>query len=201
MSNKAERGQATRGQLISVAVRMFAEHGYEGTSIEAVLRDSGLSRGALYHHFASKEALFECALDAVETELADKVAGAARSAEPLTDSVGALRAGCLAWVRLAREPVTRRIVLIDAPAVLGWHRWRSIEERYGFGLVKAGLQAAADQGYLRPELVEPFAHMLLAAMNEIAMVTAQAEDGTEAVRQAETAVDELLQRLLAPPKA
>src|ERR1700759_2647290 len=56
---RAAQGRATRGQLIEVATRLFTEHGYEGTSIEAVLSAAGVSRGALYHHFAGKEALFE----------------------------------------------------------------------------------------------------------------------------------------------
>ncbi|NUU20772.1 MAG: TetR/AcrR family transcriptional regulator [Streptomycetaceae bacterium] len=193
MNKKAERGHATRNQLVSLAVRLFAEHGYEGTSVDMVLRESGLSRGALYHHFAGKEALFAGALEAVEAQVSEDVAAAARQ---LDDPRAALRAGCLAWIRLAREPEVRQIVLVDAPSVVGWHRWREIEERYGFGLLKGSLQMVARSGGLPPELVDPFAHMLLAAMNEIALVIANAPDGDEAIRQGEHAVDELLNRLL-----
>lgn len=196
MNRKAERGHATRSRLVSLAVRLFAEHGYEATSVDMVLRESGMSRGALYHHFAGKEALFAGALEAVEVQIAESVAAAARQ---LDDPRAALRAGCLAWVRMAREPVVRQIVLVDAPSVVGWHRWREIEERYGFGLLKSSLQRVARHGGLPPELVDSFAHMLLAAMNEIALVTANANaaDGDEAIRQGENAVDELLRRLLA----
>lgn len=63
------RGEATRSQLLAIATRMFAERGYEDTSIEAVLREAGVSRGSLYHHFASKEALFEAVAEEVETDV------------------------------------------------------------------------------------------------------------------------------------
>src|SRR5437660_7112911 len=102
-SNKnSERGQATRGHLLDVARELFTERGFEDTSVELVLERSGVSKGSLYHHFGSKEALFEVVLDAVEAEVAIILVDAARRA---TSPVGALRAACKAWVRLARDPV------------------------------------------------------------------------------------------------
>jgi AcrR family transcriptional regulator len=193
VNRKADRGQATRDQLVAIARRLFAERGYEGASVEAVLRESGASRGALYHHFSSKQALFEAALESVEADIARETAAAARDA---ADAVAALRAGCLAWVRLAGDPVVQRIVLIDAPAVLGWERWRAMDERHGFGLIKAALQAAAEGGRLPGELVDAFAHMLLAALNEVALLVARADDREAAIRDGEAAVDALLVRLL-----
>jgi AcrR family transcriptional regulator len=193
MNKKVERGEATREQLIAIARRLFAERGYEGTSIESVLHESGVSRGALYHHFRSKEALFEVVLQAVNAEAARK-SMAASAGE--TDPMAALRAGCVAWIRLAGDPVVQQIALIDAPAVLGWQRWRELDEASGFGLVKGGLEAIAERADLGPELLEPFAHMLLGALNEIALVVARADDPAAAARTGEAAVDELLQRLL-----
>src|SRR6516165_8355073 len=94
------RGEATRGQLIAVATRLFAERGYEDTSIEAVLREAAVSRGSLYHHFASKEALFEAVAEDVETSIGAQTAGAATGLE---GPVEALRAGFAAWIRLAGD--------------------------------------------------------------------------------------------------
>ena len=193
MNEKARRGQATREQLVAIARRLFAERGYEGASVEAVLRESGTSRGALYHHFYSKEALFEAALEAVQRDIAIETAAAAHG---LRDPVAALRAGCNAWVRLAGDPVVQRIVLIDAPAVLGWERWRAMDERHGFGQIKRALQAAAAGGRLPSDLVDAFAHMLLAALNEIALLVARADDRDAAIHDGEAAVDALLVRLL-----
>ncbi|HMG61774.1 MAG TPA: TetR/AcrR family transcriptional regulator, partial [Streptosporangiaceae bacterium] len=117
MNKNVERGQVTRAHLVDVATRLFAAHGYDGTSIEAVLADSGVSRGSLYHHFPGKDALFLAVMEAVGERSAEPVLEAMRDAP---DPVAALRAGCLGWIRLAGDPVVQQIMLIDAPAVLGW---------------------------------------------------------------------------------
>src|ERR1700757_4347794 len=139
------RGEATRGQLIAVATRLFAERGYEDTSIEAVLREAGVSRGSLYHHFPGKEALFEAVAEDVEPSVGEQTLAAARGAD---GPVAALRAGSLAWTRLAGDPVVRRILLIDAPSVLGWERWRALGGHHAPRGVRGGLQVLADQGKL-----------------------------------------------------
>ena len=186
------RGEATRGQLIAVARRLFAERGYEDTSIEAVLREAGVSRGSLYHHFASKEALFEAVAEDVETSIGAQTAGAATGLE---GPVEALRAGFAAWIRLAGDPVVNRILLIDGPSVLGWERWRAMEERHALGLIRMVLQMIADQGQLRPELVGTMAHVLLASVNEVALLVARSDDKQAAMRDGADAIDELLLRL------
>ena len=193
INRKIEQGEATRGQLLAIAKRLFAQQGYDGTSIETVLREANVSRGALYHHFAGKEALFTAVLEAVEADVARVIAKAVAG---LTDPVAAFRAGCDAWLRLARDPVVRQIALIDAPAVVGWQQWRAIDERHAFGLLKGGLQAAAAAGRVRAEQVDILAHMLLAALAEVALVVARAGDGAKATRGAQAAVRELLDRLL-----
>jgi AcrR family transcriptional regulator len=186
------RGEATRGQLLVIATRMFAERGYEDTSIEAVLREAGVSRGSLYHHFASKEALFEAVAEEVETSVgAQTVAAASGSQGP----VEALRAGFAAWIRLAGDPVVQRILLIDGPSVLGWERWRAMEEHHALGLIRAVLQIIADQGKLRQESVGTLAHMLLASVNEVALLVARSDDQEAAMQAGVDAIDELLGRL------
>jgi AcrR family transcriptional regulator len=192
MDKRREQGQATRDHLVTVAARLFAAQGYDGTSIEAILEEAQVSRGSLYHHFGTKQALFEAVLDSVETRVTREMMGAVRDA---TDAVDALRRGCLAWVSLAGDPVVQRIVLIDAPAVLSWQRWREIEEQYGLGLLKGGMLLAAREGRLQPELVDVFAHMVLATMNELALVIVESADQDEAQRQAELAVNEFISRL------
>jgi AcrR family transcriptional regulator len=193
MNRRADQGRATHDHLVATATMLFADRGYEGTSIEAVLAETGASRGSLYHHFAGKKALFEAVLASVEARIGEEtiaaVAGTADAAE-------ALRAGCLAWIRLAGDPVVQRIVIVDAPSVLGWQRWREIEEQHALGLLKVAVQAAASEGRVRADLVDVFAHMLLATMNELALLIVRADDSTAAQQTAEAAVDELLTRLL-----
>ena len=191
---RVDRGRATRDRLVAAAVELFAARGFEATSIEAVLEQTGVSRGSLYHHFASKQSLFEAVVDAVEAQVGGEIVAAAAAAGD-TDPVAVLRAGFLAWVRLAADPVVRRILLIDAPAVVGWRRWREIEEQYGLGVIRAVVQAAAEEGRLPTEQVDAFSHMLLAAVNELALLVALADDVAAVQASAETAVDELLRRL------
>ena len=100
MNKNVERGQATRAHLIETATRLFAAHGYDSTSIEAVLADSGASRGSLYHHFPGKDALFLAVLEDLGARIAQQGAEVARDAK---DPVAALRAGGLAWIRLAGD--------------------------------------------------------------------------------------------------
>lgn len=189
-----EQGQATRAALIDVATELFATNGYEATAIPAVLDAAGVSRGALYHHFESKEALFEAVLQSVEAEATLKVTRAARGA---TDPLDGLRRGCAAYLAMCRDPVVRRISLIDAPAVVGWERWREIDEQHSFGLIKAAIAAIAADGRVKPELIDVMAHMVLAALLEVALLVARADEGRLAIRRGQEAVDELLTALFA----
>ena len=187
------RGEATRAQLIAIGTSLFASRGYDDTSIEAVLREAGISRGSLYHHFAGKEALFEAVLEDVEARVGSETIAAAEGA---AGPGAALRAGCLAWIRIAGDPVVQRILLIDAPSVLGWERWRAMEERHALGLIRAALQAAAEEGSLRRDLVGTLAHVLLASVNEVALLVARSDDPAAAMQAGADAIDELLRRLL-----
>jgi AcrR family transcriptional regulator len=197
MDHRIDRGQATRRHLIAEATELFAARGYEGTSIEAVLDQTGVSRGSLYHHFASKERLFEAVVASVHAQVGESTLAAAASVGD-ADSQTLLRAGYLAWVRLAGQPVVRQILLIDAPTVLGWRRWRRMEEEYGLGMIKDVLRAAANEGRLSEQLIDPFAHMLLATGNELALMIALADDVPAAQASAEAAFDEFVARLLQP---
>ena len=153
-----------------------------------------MSRGALYHHFANKEVLFEAVLEAVEEQTAHRAVAASGEA---TDPVAVLRQGCAARLTLVRDPVVRQISLIDAPAVVGWQRWREIDGAHGFGLLKEGLRAVATTGRIRAEGVDLLAHMLLAALMELALLIAQADDRRDAVAiEARTVLEDLLARLL-----
>lgn len=195
MNKNVERGQATRAHLVEVATRLFAAHGYDGTSIAAVLADSGVSRGSLYHHFPGKDALFWAVLEGVGARIGEQVREAMRDAG---DPVAALRAGSLAWIRLATDPVVQQVMLIDAPAVLGWQRWRE-DEQSSLGEIRALLTYAADAGSIEPRHVDAFAHIVLAAVNEMTLMIAGADDPAAALSAGESAVAEFLDRLLGAP--
>jgi AcrR family transcriptional regulator len=187
------RGAATRQHLLTVATTLFAERGYESTSIEAVLQASGVSRGSLYHHFKGKDALFTAVLEALETDIGRRTVEAAADAP---GPAAGLRAGCLAWVAMAADPVVQQILLIDAPSVLGWERWRDLEERHALGLIRAVVAEIAAEGSLSVDLVDVFSHVVLASMNEIALLVAGSDDPQTAMAVGVLAIDELLSRLL-----
>jgi hypothetical protein len=94
--------------------------------------------------------------------------------------------------------MVRRVLVIDAPAVLGWRRWREIDEQYSLGMIKAVVHLAADAGRVPGDLVDPLSHMLLASMNELALLIALADDMPTAQATAEAAVVEYLGRLIPP---
>lgn len=193
MNKNVERGRSTRAQLIDVATRLFANRGYDGTSIEAVLAESGASRGSLYHHFKSKEVLFLAVMEDAGARATQPTVEAMQAAP---DSVAALRIACLAWVRLACDPVMRQIMLIDAPAVLGWERWRELDEHGALGILRGLLADAARDGRIETQHVDAFAHIVLAALNELSLVIARSEDRDAALARGESAVREFLDRLL-----
>ena len=195
MDLRIERGKSTRDRLIAAATELFGVRGYDGTSIGAVLEAAGVARGALYHHFPSKEALFDAVLDRVVAEIAATTAEAARAAD---DPVASLRAGCDAWLQLALDPAVQRIALLDPPAVVGWTRWRELDERYTLGGLRASLARIAETGRLPKGDVDLLAHMVLASVNEAALLIARADDPDAALASGRAAVDTLLTRLVGP---
>jgi AcrR family transcriptional regulator len=192
-NRNAERGRATREHLIEVATRLFAEHGYDGTSVESVLVEAGVSRGSLYHHFPGKDALFAGVLEALNARIFSAVMGAAEQAD---NAVDLLRLGTRAWMRLAADPTVQRILLVDAPVVLGWERWRRLDEDNLLGEIKLALSGVVATGGIRAEHVDVFSHIVLAAINEMALMIARSDDLQATLDGAEEAVDEFLRRLL-----
>jgi AcrR family transcriptional regulator len=191
MTIRPDQAAATRARLVAIARELFSADGYRDTSMQAIQCRAGVSRGALYHHFASKRDLFEAVYEAVETDTAHAIAAAARRARG-----DALRAGCVAWLKLAGDPATRQITLIDAPAVLGWESWSARDDRGGLDLLREAMRAYARKGRLEPDLVDSLARVLLAALIELGLMIARAERPAEAQRQATAALDLLLARLL-----
>lgn len=190
---RSERGRATRDRLIAAGRELFGERGYEATSIDAVLEAAGVKRGALYHHFESKQALFDAVLD---REVSDVAQAAAEAARAEADPLESLRAGCATWLRMALDPAVQRIALLDPPAVVGWRRWREIDEQHILGGLRRNLELIAADDRVPPGDVDVLAHMLLAAVNEAALLIARADDPREALLRGQAAVDTLLDRLL-----
>jgi AcrR family transcriptional regulator len=188
------RGEATRERILAAARELFGERGYEQTSVEAVLEACGVARGALYHHFPSKTALYDAVLEEV---VADLAAQASRDATDGADALENLRAGASSWMRMSLDPAVQRIYLLDPQAVVGWARWRELDERYWLGALRASFGRLADEGRVPHGQEQVLAYLLCAVLTEAALFIAYAEDQEHAGETAEAAVDLLLDRLLA----
>jgi len=191
---KAEQYDQTRGLLLEMARRLFAERGFAGTGTEEVVRQAGLTRGALYYHFRDKRDLFRAVVEDLQQAVLARVQGAA-AAE--ADPWRGLRAGLHAFLDACLEPAVQRVVLIDAPSVLGWAAWRELDAKYGFGLLRDVLGGLMEAGLLEQQPVEPLAHMLLGALSEAGMVIAEAEDAAAARAAVGDSLDRLLRGLRA----
>jgi AcrR family transcriptional regulator len=189
---QAERTHATRARLIELGRASFARDGFGGTPAEELVRQAGLTRGALYHHFGGKEGLFLAVYQALQHEIAERIEAAANAAP---DAWEALRGGCRAFLDACTDPDVQRIVLLDAPTVLGWERWRQVDAAEGVVLLLEGLREAIAAGALPDQPVEPLAHLLAGAMNEAAMWIARAPDPAAAHAAASAALDRLLNGL------
>src|SRR6187401_3200790 len=131
-----ERSEATRAALMAAARPLFAERGFAAVGTEEIVRAAGVTRGALYHQFADKRELFAAVFEDTEAEL---IAEAAQRVAATDDPLEALRGGFQSWLEACSRPAVQRIVLVDAPAVLGWEEWRAIGERHGLGVTMAAL--------------------------------------------------------------
>ncbi len=191
--SQAERSQATRTRLLEVARGLFAERGYAGVGTEEIVRSAGVTRGALYHHFAGKRELFETVHEDLERGLVERLAQAAVVASE--DPLGVLQNGIAAFLEACEDPAVQQIAVLDAPSVLGWERWREIGMKYAFGLVQGALQEAVEAGEIPAQPVEPLAHLLLGASHEGAMLVARAEDGGETRREVAATIARFLDSL------
>jgi AcrR family transcriptional regulator len=136
--------EATRAALLDEATTLFAERGYAGTSLEDVASASQVTRGAVYHHFASKQALFEAVLDLQEQRATAAILAAATAANPWDAAMQALDA----FLTHCCDPVYGRLCWLEGPAALGWHRWRECEKKYSYGLVEQFIRDLVESGYL-----------------------------------------------------
>ena len=166
MARQADRSAATRARVLDAAQALFAEQGYEATSTDAILEASGISRGALYHHFPTKQAVFEAVFQRVSDAAIERaVRGAPESPSPLETLVQV----CLRWLKEVRKPAVAAIVIEQGPQVLGWKRARDLEAQTSLGLMIRGLERAERAGEVDVESADLAARFLNAVLAEAAL--------------------------------
>ncbi len=183
------RAAATINHVLAVAEQHFAEFGYGATSTEALVQEAGLTRGALYHHFGSKKGLFEAVVRIVQGRLVHAVATASAEAQ---EPWAAFMSGCRAWLDAATEPTTRQILLLDAPAVLGWERWLALDTEGAAQELREGLKGLAEGGLIDATDQEALLQLLNGAMNQAALWVAHAPEREAALVAATATLERLL---------
>jgi AcrR family transcriptional regulator len=176
---QADRSAATREALVAAGRRLFAAQGFAEVPTDAIAAAAGVTRGALYHQFADKVALFDAVVDAVEADIAARLAGEVAAAG-VSDPVEGMRQAVRVWLEICVEPEIHRIALIDGPSVLGWARWREVCQRHVFGLVQAVLTQGMEMGRIRPQPARALAHVFMGASDEAALYVAEAADPAQA---------------------
>ena len=192
---QAERSAATQEALLTAARRLWGERGYAEVSTPEIAEAAGVTRGAMYHQFPDKTALFIAVLEAVEIDVLNRLAAEVAAARPKT-AADTLHAAADAWLDIAGEPEVRRLVLLDAPNVLGWAGFREISQRYGLGMTEQLLTAAIEAGQLKAQPVRPLATVMIGALDEAAMSIANADDTTTEREQVRAVVHDLIDGLM-----
>jgi AcrR family transcriptional regulator len=192
---QTERSAATRLALLSAARRLWGARGYGAVSTPEITRAAGVTRGAMYHQYADKAKLFLAVLEAVETDVIERLGAAVAAAEPNTPAA-ALHIAADAWLTIASEPEVRQLVLLDAPSILGWAGFREISKRYGLGMTEQLLSAAIESGELAPQPTRPLATVLIGALDEAAMSIANAADPAQETEDVRSVIHDLIDGLL-----
>jgi AcrR family transcriptional regulator len=194
-----ERSEATRAALVAVARRLFAEQGYNAVGIEAIVREAGLTRGALYHQFEDKAALFAKVFEDVAQELMERLAVAVAGLDDRSTTLDLLQLGIEVWLDQVSDPEVQRIVLLDGPAVLGWSRWRELDRAASLGLVESIVEGAIADGTLDAELsARATTHVFVGALDEAAMYIVGSDDPVQARAEVTPVLAGLLSGILTP---
>ncbi|MCW2797291.1 TetR/AcrR family transcriptional regulator [Nocardioides sp.] len=190
-SRRAQYSASTKRALIDVAEELFTELGYANASLDAIVAGARVTKGALYHHFSGKQALFEAVFERVEADAARAIQ---KSLKGKRDPWEKALAGLRAFLDVVQEPRYRRIVIQEGPSVLGYERYREQEERSTFANVVEIVRSVISAGTweLDEAMLQTFARIFFGAMSSAGESVASSEDPIEAARRVETAIGFIL---------
>lgn len=195
MAKQAERRAATSEAILTAARRLLGAHGFAATTMDEIAEGAGVAKGAVYHHFKTKEAVFEAVFDLVSRDLVAEIDRAARTEK---DVLAAMVAGTEHYFAATAKGATGQIILRDGPAVLGWERWREIDAQHFGGKMPRALSAAMEAGLIARQPVEPLARLLLGAVTEAAVACAGRTDIARAGAEYARAFKSLVEALRVP---
>jgi AcrR family transcriptional regulator len=169
MARQSERSAATIDAVVKAARQLFMTRGFEAVSIDDIAAAAGVAKGGVYHHFASKQAIFEIVLDRVQAELASQLSKrlAANTGKRTPETISL---NVLEYLKAASEPGLRRLILIDGPVVVGLQRWREIDDRHFFASIHSGIVAIMGPKASRKE-IDAAARLVAGGIIEAALAT------------------------------
>ena len=190
-----DEAQQTRDRILRSAIDICTKAGYEGLSLSAVAERAKVTRGAVYHHFQNKEGLFLSMVEVLLEEMGRKILAAADkvAAEVPRDTWKALVAGCLTFLAESQAPRYQRIVLTDAPAVMGISRWQALDYAYTTRTLTEALEELRGIGEVSVSDPEAAAQALSGAMNQLSLWVSGGNPASVA--------EEMLLRLLSSVRA
>ena len=192
------RGDRTRRELVDAGRALFVEKGYFETSISDLVTRSGVgTRGAFYHHFKDKAELFRAVFEEVERDLTLR---SLASPPQGADAWEKLSVGMRGFLESALEPEVQRVMLIDGPVVLGWRTLRSIQESNSIALINEMVDEAIAEGIIDDHPVGELTHLLVAAVEEAALLVAHADRPAKARARAVKVLDRLLLSFALEPR-
>ena len=190
-SRRAQYSASTKRALVDVAEDLFTENGYSNTSLDAIVAGARVTKGALYHHFSGKQALFEAVFERVEDAGARTIQRALKNErDPWVKALSGLRA----FLSVVQEPTYRRVVIQDGPSVLGYERFREQEERSTFANVVEIVRAVLTAGTweLEEEMLQTFTRIFFGAMSSAGDSVASSEDPAGEAERVQTAIGFIL---------
>ena len=172
--------EKTREQLMDVATWLFESKGYADTSVNEICEALDITKGALFHHFKSKEGLFLAVWTRLQTEMDNEARAAAIAARSRTDPYSAFLAGCRVYLKHATRREYQKIVLVDGPAILGIQGWYERDHDLGTQNVHAGVRYLSKKGIVAEHRVDALAVMLQSALNGAGFALSREEEGVSA---------------------
>lgn len=190
-----ERSAATREALITGARKLWGLRGYAEVGTPEIATEAGVTRGAMYHQFADKAALFRDVVEVVEQDVMARMATLVAASGAATPA-DAIRAAVDAWLEVSGDPEVRQLILLDAPVVLGWAGFRDVAQRYSLGMTEQLITEAIRAGQLARQPARPLAQVLIGALDEAAMFIATADDPKRARRETRQVLRRLIDGML-----
>ncbi|HEX7716631.1 MAG TPA: TetR/AcrR family transcriptional regulator [Marmoricola sp.] len=187
VSRRQQYSASTKRALVDVAARLFSEQGYAATSLDQIVAGARVTKGALYHHFSGKQAVFEAVFEKVEHDASRRIRKALKgSRDPWEKALLGLRA----FLEIVQDPSYQRVVIQEGPAILGYERFREQEERSSYGLVQDMVHdVLSDSPYdLDAEMLETFSRIFFGAMSAAGESVSTSADPKLAVARVETAI-------------